>query len=389
VGLFADNCRCVAQERAETDARRPPREIRGKISRESELRDRDSRGGDSRRGEFRGGGPRGDFPGGPGRPPFPDFDRQQPTEATIKNRGFVFVDGEYLAPPYEIRFADGRFLVNDREFTCQPPAQEFGGRGFGPPRGGMSSWRSAINMVQNQLSGDGIVMSFKDQPYVQLDSTTVYELLQSMTTQAERSMRQIRVMERLPEEFDQEVWDAWIRDFVPPDNLKQRAALWIANYDKNQEQAQAEIRATRWMSRLAYPMSVASMVLTVLSIGHLLGGRPHAGQPTRGMDDSPAMIHALNWSLFFAAAFSTFDLVWTILASNTNQMRELNPIGSQWISDPRHLAGFKVSVTFSCLALLWLLRRHKRAQIAAWWICLILTLVTIRWLTFNSLFVSA
>jgi len=280
--------------------------------------------------------------------------------------------------------------VNDREFTCQPPPQEYGGgRGFGPPRSAMASWRLAINAVQNQLSGDGIVMSFKDQPYVQLDSTTGYELLQSMTTQAERSIRQIRVMERLPQDFDEETWDAWIRDFAPPDNLKQRAALWIANYDKNQEQAQAEIRATRWMSRLAYPMSVASMVLTVLSIGHLLGGRPHAGQPTRGMDESPAMIHALNWSLLFATAFSTFDLIWTILASNTNQMRELNPIGSQWISDPRHLAGFKVSVTFSCLALLWLLRRHKRAQIAAWWICLILTLVTIRWLTFNSLFVSA
>jgi Domain of unknown function (DUF5658) len=384
--LFGSRSAVAQGRREQEDRRQPPRESR----------DGEPRGGGSRGGSFRGGEPRGgnfrggDFRGpgpGPGRPPFPrDL---EPTEASVKNRGFVFVDGQYLAPPYEIRSDDGRLTVNDREFTCLPPPRDMGGRGFGPPRGGESSWRSTVNMLANHLGGDGVVMSFKDQPYVQLDSATGYELLQSMTTQAERSIRQVRVMEKLPEDFDQELWDEWIRDFEPPDNLKQRAALWIANFDKTQEQAQAEIRAARWMSRLAYPMSLASMVLTVLSIGHLLGGRPHAGQPTFGIDASPAMIHALNWSLFFAAAFSSFDLVWTILASNTNQMRELNPIGSQWISDPRHLAGFKVSVTSSCLALLWLLRRHKRAQIAAWWVCLILTLVTIRWLTFNSLFVAA
>jgi hypothetical protein len=155
-----------------------------------------------------------------------------------------------------------------------------------------------------------------------------------------------------------------------------------------QQEAESEIRATQWMNRLAYPLIVSSMVLTVLSLGHLLGGRPHAGKPTLGIDATPQMIHALNWSLFFAAAFSSIDLIWTILAASTNQIRELNPIGSQWIGNPRHLAGFKISVTFSCLALLWLLRKHKRAQIAAWWVCLILTLVTIRWLTLNSLFVS-
>jgi len=105
-----------------------------------------------------------------------------------------------------------------------------------------------------------------------------------------------------------------------------------------------------------YPLSVSGMVLSVIAIGHLLGGRPHAGQPTRGLDPSPALIHALNWSLFFTAAFSLLDLAWTIITVNTNDTRELNPIGSQLIHDPLRLAEFKVGVTFACLALLWLLR---------------------------------
>ena len=53
------------------------------------------------------------------------------------------------------------------------------------------------------------------------------------------------------------------------------------------------------------------------------------------------------------------------------------------------LAQFKVGVTFASLALIWVLRRQKRAQIAAWWICLVLTLVTCRWLMVNSLLTSA
>ena len=156
--------------------------------------------------------------------------------------------------------------------------------------------------------------------------------------------------ERLPAEFDKTVWDDWIDHFEPPEDLRQRAAVLVARYVETQRAAEAQIRAAQWMERLAYPLSVGSMVLIVLAIGHLLGGRPHAGKPTFGVDPSPEMIRALEWSLFFTAAFSSIDLIWTILAANTNQMRELNPIGSQWIEDPRHLAGFKISVTFSCLA---------------------------------------
>jgi uncharacterized protein YeaO (DUF488 family) len=329
--------------------------------------------------EFRGGGP--------GQPPF-SRGYDGPTEATVK-RGFVFVDGEYLAPPYEIRYADGKLSVNGRELTCLPPQRPFGGRGFGPGRGNEPSWRFMMNELPSHLGNQGVVLSFKDQPYWAPDSATSYELLMSMTTEKNRSLRQVEVMNRLPEDFDKQVWDAWIRDFTPPEDLRQRAALMIASFDTTQREAEAEIRATQWMNRLLYPMTIASMVLTVLSIGHLLGGRPHANKPTFGLDATPEMIHALNWSLFFAAAFSSIDLTWTILAANTNQMRELNPIGIHLIENPRHLAGFKIGITFSCLAVLWLLRKHKRAQIAAWWICLILTLVTIRWLTFNSLFVSA
>jgi hypothetical protein len=311
-----------------------------------------------------------------------------PTEATIKDRGFLFLDGEYLAPPYEIRYAEDKLTANGRELTCIPPPRNIGGRGFGYSRGGEPSWRYMVNELSSHLEQNAVVFSFEGQPYYNLDVNKTYEFLGSIMAQEKRSVRQAVVREGLPTEFDKTVWDNWIAHFEPPEDLRQRAAVFVSRYDEDQRKAEAQIRAAQWMERLAYPLSVGSMVLIVLAIGHLLGGRPHAGKPSFGVDASPELIRALEWSLFFTMAFSSIDLIWTILAANSNQMRELNPIGSQWIEDSRHLAGFKISVTFSCLALLWLLRRHKRAQIAAWWVCLILTLVTIRWLTFHSLFVA-
>jgi uncharacterized protein DUF5658 len=275
--------------------------------------------------------------------------------------------------------------VNGRALTCIPP-RSFGGRGFGPGRSSDSPWRSAVEVLRNDLGNGSVVLSFALQPYVALSPQDSHDLLSSMVRREGRSTKQLAENKQLPAGFDTSVWDEWLHDFQPPDDLRKRAEVVLLHYDQTQQKAEAEIRATQLLSRLNYPLTLASMVLSVLAIGHLLGGRPHAGQSTHGIDDSHQMLRAHNWSLFFAAAFSAIDLTWTLAAANANQLHELNPIGSQWIQEPRHLAGFKISVTFSALAILWLLRKHMRAQIAAWWICLILTLLTIRWFAVGSLF---
>jgi hypothetical protein len=369
--------------------------------------------GENRRGDgARGDGPRGNGRGGrdfrsttdrPPRDPLSrgfdsprGFDQSSrafdgPLEATAKG-GFLFIDGEYLPPPYEIRYTDDAVTVNDRQLTCIPPLPEFYGygRGFGGPPRPEQSLRSLVGRLQRELGTNAVILSFADQPFVQFDTTTTTDLLRSMIlSDGQRDVRRTEVRQRLPDSFDKDVWDNWIENYEPPAELTRRASLLLATYDEKQREAEAQIRARRWLEALIYPLEVSGMVLSVVALGHLLGGRPHAGQRTRGLDPSPALIHALNWSLFFAAAFSLLDLAWTIVTVNTNDTRELNPIGSQLIHDPLRLAQFKVGITFACLALIWVLRKQKRAQIAAWWICLVLTLVTCRWLMVNALLHSA
>jgi hypothetical protein len=52
------------------------------------------------------------------------------------------------------------------------------------------------------------------------------------------------------------------------------------------------------------------------------------------------------------------------------------------------LSIFKATATLLSCSLLLFLRRHPRAQLASWWLCLVCTLLTFRWLVLNSMFVA-
>jgi hypothetical protein len=188
----------------------------------------------------------------------PERAYEPPTTATAKG-GYLFIDGKYLDPPYEIRLEEERLLVNGQEMTCVPPQRSYGGRGYGASREMARRW--SVMDVDGFLRNNNVVMSFANQPFLVLDTNSMYDLFKSLTAREQRSLRQVSVMEKLPEEFDRKVWDDWISRFVPPDNLKERAAAFVANFDSTQRDALANIRARRLMDTLAYPLTVGGMVI--------------------------------------------------------------------------------------------------------------------------------
>src|SRR5262245_60089875 len=127
------------------------------------------------RGPRRGGPPNfGGFGGMGGGPP-PRFERQpervpeQPIET-----GYLFLDGQYLAPPYKIRLQSDCVTVNGRPLPCRPPEQEvFGRPGFAPDRRfeNPDPLRRLAVHVGSQLMAQSVVMAFTDQPLVILDGT--------------------------------------------------------------------------------------------------------------------------------------------------------------------------------------------------------------------------
>ncbi|MGB7345943.1 MAG: DUF5658 family protein, partial [Pirellulaceae bacterium] len=142
--------------------------------------------------------------------------------------------------------------------------------------------------------------------------------------------------------------------------------------------------ANIWVARISYPLTVFAMIIVVLGFGHLLSNRPIQDGDTGLASNNRAVIVK---SLSIIALLSVVDLVWTIAASQAGTMRELNPLGSHLIKDPSSLIFFKLAVTSISIGILYTLRQKPIAHVASWWCCLLLTLLTARWVVFQSMFV--
>ena len=83
---------------------------------------------------------------------------------------------------------------------------------------------------------------------------------------------------------------------------------------------------------------------------------------------------------------AVLDLVCTTISARTASFWELNPLGAAVLSTPLVLGMFKMGATLMSGAILFALRQYHGAQVASWWLALFCTVLAIRWVTFNSMF---
>lgn len=267
------------------------------------------------------------------------------------------------------------------------------GRGFGGPWGG-GRFGGARSFYHNgggqslysvasdlrQASMGGIVAIYPEhEPLVLYPSGAGYQLLQLLTDRANISADP-------PESLttnEASIWSRLVADFRPSGDFTERAELDLRRVDEAGADGERTSASVFLSDRLAYPLSLLGMVGVVLGFGHLLSNRPTVDTETHDEKKSHKIIVQ---SLVIIALFSIVDLVWTLTASNAGAMKELNPLGSQFISDARLLTLFKLSVTGMSIGILYTLRRKPIAHLASWWCCLLMTLLTARWVVFQSMF---
>jgi hypothetical protein len=146
------------------------------------------------------------------------------------------------------------------------------------------------------------------------------------------------------------------------------------------------LKATLWADSISYPLTLFAMIVVVVAFGHLLSNKPCIESVDSLSAVSPETRKIVLKSLSIFALLSLVDLIWTLVAGATGSMRELNPIGNEIIHNPTRLIVFKLTAVSVTVALLYSLHHRPIAQVASWWSCLVLTLLTARWLTFNSMF---
>jgi hypothetical protein len=323
----------------------------------------------------------------------PPAERFQPANEPIQT-GYLFVEGKYIAPPYTLGVTEGQLVINgevaalpSNEFPRSSEDQEgrWGWRGRMPRQG---QGRFLVRRVRINLEQENIVVLFANQPPVILDLPEAkYQFFRTVLGAPSPRETSAGEMDWLPAEADRAQWRSWLEAYTPPSNLRARAEPEIRAVEEEKAASEAKAAADRRLDTWHYPLTVAGMVLVVVALGHLLTARPGKGNAAANSEEASEARKAVVRSLVLILVLSGLDLVWTILVSSAGVMRELNPLGQRFIEDPAQLIGFKALLTLAAIGLLFGLRRFHAAQVGAWWACLICTLLIVRWLTFNSLFV--
>ena len=350
---------------------------------------------DDRRGSF-------SFSGGNRRPDFnrenrkaqPEFFREGEFESQPTDEGFVFVNGEFLPRPYTFRASGKQTFVNDviiaEELLSVASMLDLDneeGYGRGGRRRSQKTDQTYAEYLSESFAQSRQVIVFFDGQSPTLLSRTAggNDLLSVLVSDAHRSELLPRLLTYARSSKVASSWSDWVKRFQSNHEFLAAAQPIVDRIDATVGEDQARHAAMKRLDSFAYPLTIAGMIMSVFAIGHLMSNPPNGGKTPDEVEMSPEVVKIVTRSLILVVALSLLDLVWTLLASQAGTMRELNPVGGRLIDDPAKLIAFKVAMTGLAAGLIFKLRYYRRAQLASWWACLILTLLTVRWLTFNSM----
>ena len=173
---------------------------------------------------------------------------------------------------------------------------------------------------------------------------------------------------------------AWL---IEPKHVSSTAGLFLA---PGIHRSRASLKRSEWFS---CAFTVAAMLIGVMSFGHLLGTPPPKGSRWTQTDSSPIATRPVLVSLGLICVLSLIDLFWTTVRSSNFHFQEMNPLGSQLLHDGSSPFVFKIATTMAVsVLLLFVLRRYRGAQVASWWMCMVCTLLTFRWIVLDSAILS-
>lgn len=279
------------------------------------------------------------------------------------DKGFLFIDGEYVPPPYAISLNEDEIKINGIAFTAgsfdlssyqgrgpgmrRGPGMGNGRRGGGPGQFGPDRFESnrssgradsqdeeaeptasqfAMRRLFHELHSLGmgaiIVLRSDAKPMTLWPLKSGHDLLEQLVAISENQTRKLEVSDAVVDEGDRETWRQLSGAFQPTPLFVDRATQQVDELNETRSRNEGQLASKEWSDRLSYPLTMLALILVVVAVGHLM-----------------------------ANAQATF--------SNATNSQEIG--------------------------LLYWLRHLPLTRKATWWCCLTLTLLTARWLTFHSM----
>lgn len=317
---------------------------------------------------------------------------KQPENFTTSS-GYVFLNGEYLEPPYRVEFVNEKVVINGRQTDIGPPPLPDLPDDFDLDhveerlrlQRVLERWPRIPLSVQ-QLQFNNVLVLFDGRAPVSFDFfCSGRAFLKGMLNPQLRP--KVLCEEVRPQVFNRDhlAWYCWLANYQAPETLARRIDHDVSQYEDQLALGMLRARAVHSWSRYGRSLNLSAIVLVVAAIGHLWLSAPLPWRLIQKLQSWSQSRHPLGLSLVFVFVLSALDLAWTILMSQAGLMKEANPVARCFIHDPVQLAVFKSFFTFGPIGIFALFRSSRTAQIGAWWACLICTLLASRWLVFHLL----
>lgn len=307
--------------------------------------------------------------------------------------GFFVFNGRYVPPPYTVRQEGEEVFVNDHlapEAWSAGPFFGYGMRGPGRGRWGGGRQPSQFAQTQRQFNEGALLFVFEDGPSGYIVPQNAVEVLTILLSDASNEEKTESLSDGRFPRFATDEWEEIVERFESTSELRQRIQQIEDEKARILEEAMAARQRVELLdsSSFKYGITLVAMVLVVVAMGRLLNHRPTRGSRWTDIDQEGDGVAMLKWNVALLFLLNGFDLALTLLAQQAGGFLELNPLGDKLASNPAYLAAFKISVLLiSCLILLSL-RKYRGAQAASWWLCFVCTILTFRWVTYNSMFLS-
>ena len=319
--------------------------------------------------------------------------------------GYLFIDCAYVAPPYDISLVDGSITINSTNYD----ASDFGvsesdsrvdnaalgrrrGRGYDSRHAGERRGRSPLHRIYRELEslqiGAVVVMETGSAPMILWPDPDGENFLTAASMPSATRSVEMQVPISIASRNQGKLYRQFLANFEATPSFKNRLAEDRRRAEVADGELQRELTLKRLTEITIYPLTMLALMLVVFAVGHLMANAQTIFTPDGSdrLEIDPQLVKRnISRSLLIVAGLSFIDLVWTLIAHQSGAMRELNPIGNQLIGNPFLLVLFKTAVTGMSIGLLYWLRTQPLARKATWWCCLVLTLLTARWLTFHSL----
>lgn len=307
--------------------------------------------------------------------------------------GYVFLNGEYVEPPYRITLRDQELVVNGQATGVLVDTQERPGEGYpDEPRfehPGRRFGRRPGPRLPPQLmqlhSGNVVVLFAKAEPVSLEFGGYGKTLLKALNDPAQRDEFFAGDAAVLIPEPHHEQWRTWLTNYTSPITLRNRSEAEVTVFETEWAAAETRAAAYHLLDRWNFPLNIGCVFLVLAACGHLFASSPYASFQCCKLYSCSRPMLSLGLSLGFVFVLSALDLLWTVLLSQAGMMEEANPVARLFIEEPTQLAVFKSVFTCGSMAIIAGLHRFQTAQRGAWWACLICTLLAARWLAFHTL----